>query len=103
MFLEFYTCASLLVDPCRGENASVFMCVHVCECVCGCVCVGVCVCVCVFACVYVYACFAFFCGELEKYLKEGNDQLGHALQSCITKFNLTNLPHVSNFCRLFLM
>ena len=63
-------------------------------------CVCVCVCVCVCACVYVYMCFAFFCGELEKYLKEGNGQLGHALQSCITKFNLTNLPHVSDFCRL---
>ena len=47
--------------------------------------------------------FCLFCGELEKYLKEGNGQLGHALQSCITKFNLTNLPHVTDFCRLRFM
>ena len=58
-------------------------------------CVSVCVRVC--ARVYVYLSFACFCGELEKYLKEGNGQLGHALQSCISKFYLTNLPHVSDF------
>ena len=53
-------------------------------------------------CVYLGV-FCLFCGELEKYLKEGNGQLGHALQSCITKFNLTNLPHVTDFCRLCFM
>ena len=52
-FWNFYTYASLLVDPCRGENASVFVYVHVCECVCGCVCVGGCVCVCVCVCLHV--------------------------------------------------
>ena len=69
--------------------------------VCSYVCMCMCVCVC--AHLYVYVCFACFCGELKKYLKEGNGQIGHALQSCITKFKLTNLPHVSDFCRLCFM
>ena len=66
IFLEFYTCASLLVDPCRGYNASVFIggqvcvcvcvCARVCVCVCGCVCVSVCVCVCAHAHVFMFKC-----------------------------------------------
>ena len=64
------------------------MCVYMRVCVCMCVCLRM---------------FSFYCGELEKYLKEGNGQIGHALQSCIIKFNLTNLPHESDFCRLCFM